>query len=102
MTPEQRAAARKRCEAATEPPWLVGVASKVLHYGCCPYDGHCRNIYAVDADGEYAGDITSPCAGLSHPNATFAAHARTDLPAALSEIDRLEALLRQHGIDPNP
>jgi hypothetical protein len=55
MTPDERKAARARCEAAkqvTTGPWI------------------------------------------------FLVIAHDDLPAALLEIDRLEALLRRHGIDP--
>lgn len=74
-TNERHEAARARCEAATEGPWddqpdWTGTARIVLN-----------------ADDEILWD------GLvGDPDGPFIAHARTDLPDALDEIERLRAL----------
>lgn len=77
-TDERHEAARARCEAATDGPWddqpdRTGTATIVLdHEGDALWDavGTLR-----DEDGE------------------FIAHARTDLPALLDEVERLRALV---------
>jgi hypothetical protein len=84
MTAQERAAARERCDAATAGPWFGSHDQRVLtgegvEVIAAPYDG------GLDATEE---------------DFSFTVHARTDLPAALDEIDRLEAILRRHGIDP--
>lgn len=113
MTPEERKEARARCEAATPGPWhyypcgdksndcLLGVAfgdkgehpppGKVeLH----PYDEK-RHDYEMD---KYTLDpVIASCEDHADYNDfDFIAHARTDLPAALDEIDRLEKAIRKH------
>ena len=76
-TNERHEAARARCEAATEGPWddqpnRTDTARVVL-----------------DGDGEVLWDA----AGLmADADSEFIAHARTDLPDALDEIERLRAL----------
>jgi hypothetical protein len=116
VTTEQRAAVRARCDAATPGPWAwveeggnvsspdddgaieVGllVSTSLPQY---QFDDHDRPFvfswtWVLDAKAR------SDTIGVKMPDACFIAHARTDLPAALDEIDRLEALLRAHGIDP--
>lgn len=78
MTSEERQAARARCEAATSGKWEVGPdsedpRSRVIHMG----------IRSIVSEGQI----------LHVEDAEFIAHARTDLPKALDEIDRLEACL---------
>ena len=71
-TPERERAIRERCEAAPEGPWGV------FEQDClCWITGPTR---IIGDEGE-----------MSRSVAAFIAHARTDLPAALREIERLRA-----------
>ena len=74
MTPEQRQAARERCEAATEQLCVVEIAGEYHLMAGWPFG---------DTVAVFQGDKTEVYA-------EFCAHARRDLPAALDEIDRLE------------
>ncbi len=127
--PERRAAARARCGAATSGPWSSylsdgevlcfasgkpAVAGEVVHvwlrgepepdeYGLC--DAMSESIaaarYLSCRWDTTTGESLSPeeYVPLRPADAVFIATARTDLPDALAEIDRLEAdnsrLLRQ-------
>jgi hypothetical protein len=82
-----------RCEAATEGPWDVGNGTKLEPE---------TSIYCDDALGTRIADAHNSYTATSHEqekrNATFIAHARTDIPALLSlirekdqVIERLEA-----------
>lgn len=77
MTPEQRRAARARCEAAHKGPWkpsygLDDVRVTIVRCGPYPYDDAIAKVY---------GNV----------NAEFIYHARTDLPAALDALDAKDA-----------
>ncbi len=41
-------------------------------------------------------------AACTQPNSTFIAHARTDVPDLIAEVERLRALLGRYGIQDNP
>ena len=71
MTPEDRAAARARCEAATSGPWTTVGNTLYIRNGEPPYE---EGIDWFSFPG--GRDI-----------AEFIAHARTDLPAALDALD---------------
>lgn len=73
-TTDELAAMRARCEAATEGPWevLSGYEVRSPH-------GHICEVRDL------------PRRGTWMTNAAFVAAARTDLPAALDEIDALRA-----------
>jgi hypothetical protein len=85
-------AARARCEAATPGPWIASDDSEPLRIGShgehppayVPRMGR-RYVLGMDA----AGRPYQPF----ERDAAFIAHARTDLPAALDEIEALKALL---------
>jgi hypothetical protein len=78
-TPERHAQAKARCEAAADGPWDVD----------SPF-----------SDSPYVVAVTDPADALSNyaivaklqetNDANFIAHARTDLPDALAEIERLQ------------
>lgn len=96
-TPERHAAARKACEAATKGPWWME-----LHRIDDQVDGHeTFGIVFVKrgADDdvvlfEACGRADSPYAtGRGQANMLLVVTARTDLPAALDEIERLNAAL---------
>jgi hypothetical protein len=82
-------AARARCEAATPGEWAVGEPEACVNLdpdGPCVWAGDylvadLRRGDPSDADPYDAAD------------ATFIAHARTDLPAALDQIEALQARL---------
>ena len=79
------AAAKKRCEAATKAPWKAE-----LDYLSAFIPGKRPN-------GEIIGRLQPSISDLfpreqKYANAEFAAHARTDLPAALEAQGKLEAV----------
>jgi hypothetical protein len=71
-----RKAARARCDATTAGPWEYQGRSVVAPVNESPYDQVLSGAHWK-------------------PNAEFAAHARTDLPASLDLLDRCEAALRK-------
>lgn len=82
-TPEREAAAEARCGAATEGPWFTWTSATGWHYldsraerdcSCC---GRPEPIGAISEGFENASD------------GAFCAHARTDLPDPIREIQRL-------------
>lgn len=80
MTPEERQAIRERAEAATPGPW---------HAGPSYYEGPLVSYVAgahVSVHPEASDDRQEGVA-----DAEFIAHARSDVPALLDDIDRLEA-----------
>lgn len=77
MTPEELQAIRERAEAATEGPWQLVLD---VH----PVKG--------DADFIWSAGAEHPVAYSSQNNPDddlFIAHARTDIPALLAEVERL-------------
>jgi len=86
MTPAQLAAIRARAEAATPAPWkaqpYVGDPGRAKEYGitgpmevdCCPT--------IVTGDGFL----------FTEKDAKFVARARTDIPARIAEVERLQVL----------
>ncbi len=97
MTKDERAKARALCDAATEGPWDVFhwdgheyIHAADLPNESDPEDGFAMVYgYAHSIEGNYAGQIPSAPA-----NADFIAAARTLLPAALDDLDRLTRGLR--------
>jgi hypothetical protein len=86
MTRAERDAAKARCEAAPRGPWTAE--------GFSVFHGDDFTLLTAVEDGQ-GFDGNQAIAALR-----FIAAARTDLPAALAGLDRLEALLRANGIDP--
>lgn len=104
LTDDELRAMRARCEAATPEPWeyenvqdcqdrsawslLVGPDGKVL--------ADTLNSDAAVIHHEH--DETGVCYWdeIGRRNFTFAAHARTDLPRLLDEVERLRAGIRKH------
>lgn len=83
MTPEERKAARERCEKATPGPWTVEDEYDAWDVSA---DAPCRKGRADHLDHIYPAQDCD-----SADDAHFIAHAREALPKALDEIDRLEA-----------
>jgi hypothetical protein len=82
MTPEQLNAIKARVEAATPGPWHT---SKY-------------QVLALNERGECVGAVTAYDADdelLDGENYTFIAHARTDIPMLLAEVERLQKALDQ-------
>ena len=77
MSPAERAAALARCEAATEGPWTVG--------------DHVRIVTMAPGYFWSAQHIPHGSGPQQVPDAAFIAHARTDLPRALAELDKVDA-----------
>lgn len=98
-------AIRRRCEAATLPPWKfrkMGDMVLVSEQGCRPI------VLASGRSGLLASDRSDNMGGIMRlakpgdPDPDFIAHARTDLPAVLDlveekdrRIEELEGALRQ-------
>ena len=81
MTPSERLAARKRCEAAAPAPWVVkNLKYVVAPCPCCGQICECDQFGVSDVPECYHSE--------------FIAHARTDLPKALDQIDADERTMR--------
>jgi hypothetical protein len=93
MTPEELAAIRQRCEKATAGPWLIGG----------PYPGASVCVQVDSGSGwphpeppvwDCIATLDDRREGEPNPlaqsDADFIAHARTDIPALLDEIDGLK------------
>ena len=86
MTDAELQAIRQRCERATPGSWYHGQNVK-----------HEHNVY-----GPQQEDITPAFADQNYgrpmvpEDATFIAHARTDVPALLAEVERLRAALADY------
>ena len=82
MTDEKLAEIKARCDAASPGPWVDAITDAgdliitVNGAGCMPF------IYLGDMENTESDD---------HNNATFIAHARTDIPDLLAEVERLRA-----------
>lgn len=90
MTDEQLAEIRARCEAATPGPWRSLVEGR-------DFDSGSSFIDTPLADERGQGIEVS---GATDADQDFMAAARQDVPDLLSEVDRLRALLRKHGVQP--
>jgi hypothetical protein len=98
MTPEDIAKARALCEAATVPPWKADkkerigenwMIGSIIDTGSAE-DGNCYSNWIVTTDCVHASEMIS---GDAKADAEFIAAARTLLPEALDEIERLRKQL---------
>lgn len=86
-TAERIAESRRICNAATAGPWIHDVMDEI--------DGGYSNGQVISPNHDYAGNEVSPRNSVTNPNCMtfgdgeFIAHARTALPDALDEIERL-------------
>jgi hypothetical protein len=80
MTREEHEAIKRRCEAATPGPW------KSIPFG--GEDGYPDEHLVLFPDGEDASV-------LMEPEAEFIAHARTDVPALVAEVEKLRKMLTE-------
>lgn len=90
--------ARKRCEAATRGPWTAEGDESLK-----PWAQNHRFRIITQAARDARADGPNPQSSARLPyaamvmkaehDATFIAHARTDLPRALAEIERLRGLV---------
>ena len=81
MTLQELEEIRKRCDAATEGPWE---------------QEDCRENHIATATGM---DIAHAPKQI---NAQFIAHARTDVPALLAEVERLRGLIKAAELTSRP
>ena len=77
MTDEELAGIEARCNAATAGPWEVS--------------GRGFGYWAVICEYPHSPAVDGCC---SRENATFIAHARTDVSALLAEVRRLRGLVK--------
>ncbi|MBS4195388.1 hypothetical protein [Lederbergia citri] len=87
LSKEEIETIRKRAEAATEGPWFhtnYHVATKPEVHG-----GYPPNSASIceTCDGEYIENYNKA-------DAEFIAHARTDIPKLLAEIERLRSIIK--------
>jgi len=105
-TQDRHAAARRACEAASEGPWRwkwvctsVGLTTNWI--------GEILNGSGRTVPSGYHATKGGKCPDKPHGDAAFCAAARTDLPDALDEIERLRGLVQslattgRHGEDCN-
>lgn len=86
-TKDRHAAARKACDAATSGPWFHASSHN------CDDVSYC--VVLQDGDDGVTHYVRSFAESDAVPeNCRFIAAARTDLPDALDEIERLQGLLR--------
>lgn len=94
MTPEERQAARARCEAATPGPWEKydqndGMEMVFGALWCIANDAY-MNPPDEDSDDPWEAVDIMIATGIE-ADADFIAAARTDLPAALDALDAKDA-----------
>jgi hypothetical protein len=92
MTPEELAAIRQRCENATRGPWSTTLGSGE-HLFTWVVRRHINGGITFIADCLPDGEGLTLAEKNHVPNMDFIAHARTDIPALLAEIDRLKNAL---------
>jgi hypothetical protein len=85
---------RARAAAATEGPWELWTGCSWRRFGSAP-TGRAVCEPVTQRDGQ--PDLYFPNGGQDGPDATFIAHARTDIPALLAEVRRLRALVKGGG-----
>lgn len=96
MTPERLAEIRQRLTGATDGPWIVdepqrtkaGTLLYVIHSASTEED-----VAGVELDGDAA--VWSHHRTAAEEDAAFIAHARSDVPALLDEVDRLRTKLER-------
>lgn len=103
-TKERHATARKACEAATSGPWCIWDGPAYVGGGHDLCIGAPNEVWITNVESDERSSSGMKIAGMSmdpsevtrqqRANAEFLATARTDLPAALDEIERLQELLR--------
>lgn len=79
-------AIRSRCEAATPGPWKWTPQEEEVER-----DGTVEKVTGAQIESIFTFDTGEGYYGVENNNAEFIAHARTDLPDALAEIERLTA-----------
>jgi hypothetical protein len=94
LSPEDLEAIRGRAEAATEGPWSVDeISGDIDDYG------DALNVISRGVDGPHGVGLNTgeEYQMYSVADATFIAHARTDVPKLLEEVGRLRCLLAEWG-----
>ena len=77
MKPEELEAIKQRCDAAnTRGPWEVSPCGDEPH-----------------AEWDISSEYSEVAAGCLDGDAEFIAHARTDVPALVAEVEKLKAAL---------
>ncbi len=121
LTPDELAAMRKRCEAATDGPWAwLSYGEKCYAYAVVTATQDERHHYeqvggllVSDGSSEFGmtdergrevmvdENICESERQEGRANCQFIAHARTDLPRLIAEVERLrtalETIRRDHG-----
>jgi hypothetical protein len=92
MTPEELAAIRQRCEKATRGPWSLTLGSG-NHLYTWVVRRHINGGITFIADCLPDGEGLKLAEKNHVPNMDFIAHARTDIPALLAEIEVYKAVL---------
>lgn len=84
---------KARCEAATEGPWSSYDPCDIECSGLCTpsgCQGHKTGKHVLDGPPAYNYDEEIR---VSKEDGKFISHARTDLPACIAEIERLQKLV---------
>ncbi len=95
MIPEEIEAIRERCDKATPEPWLrEGLFVYALHHNGDYKKGKPILVNRFSASIQ-AGTSQDGTIEEAEANADLIAHARTDIPKPLAEIDRLKGELEE-------
>lgn len=92
MTPEQLAAIRARAEAATPGPWMV---DEGLVWDDGTGECECQWYREIRGWTDHGVQCEAGYLVLSREDAEFIAHARSDIPALVAEVERLRRTIRR-------
>jgi hypothetical protein len=86
MKKEEIEAIKRQCAAATPGPWTVDFGFNIK----------CGDGYGLNADGDFSAEHEDAWRQRKESNADFIAHARTDVPSLVAEVERLRQVLSAH------
>lgn len=102
MTEAELKAIRERWEAATAGPWEVRRGGNFTDFGMRGFNDFCeKNSHSateLKLGSTRVGFNVEADLGRSQDDAEFIAHAITDVPALLAEVERLRAAMR-HAVN---
>ena len=101
MTDAELKAIRERCEAATPGPWIIDPAEGVRFAWVVRDEDDIDDLGLADGICILPDEARGGTDNASN-NGIFLAHARTDIPALLAEVERLKAenaRLEEWGLD---
>jgi hypothetical protein len=99
MTTDELRAIRERCEAATPGPWLH---AERIRLACIYQDQGIETFDCIDDVDSFVVFVGMAHSEQSRKDFDFIADARTDIPALLAEVERLQAEVALLAAGPMP